>query len=92
MWVIGMNANCNHVKKMADKIEKVVENRLQGLVVRGENEEIITQQCVIKNRGRGTAVHIMMTLESSCTHTHTHTHTHTPLSYTHLTLPTLLSV
>ena len=26
------------------------------------------------------------------THTHTHTHTHTPVSYTHLTLPTIYSV
>ena len=28
----------------------------------------------------------------SHSHTHTHTHTHTPVSYTHLTLPTRLSV
>ena len=26
------------------------------------------------------------------THTHTHTHTHTPVSYTHLTLPTMAVV
>ena len=31
-------------------------------------------------------------LHSAHTHTHTYTHTHTPVSYTHLTLPTKLSV